>query len=306
MSTRTQRPRFGGDPFQILGVPRGADVREIRAAYRRLAKEHHPDVNASPDAAERMARINWAYQVATEHARHEGPRTYRGATQSDGHRGTRVRWYVRQRPPPAGGRLVAITRHVHLRGLRGDNANVEALVVVENRGRGPIEGEARTVPSWVIVSPKSFSLEPGGSQMFRVSAPNRYCADEPVEATLLFESNGGDERVRIELPCARDVLRALEPSRIDLGEVEAGSVRHPRLRLTYRGRGLPRQQLQSLAPWLEVTPISPPRRSQYFRLTIRAPRTPGEHEGELVATAGHARAGTNVRLTSVAPAAEPP
>jgi hypothetical protein len=302
MSTRTKRPRFSGDPFQILGVPRGADVREIRAAYRRLAKQHHPDLNASPDAAEQMARINWAYQVATEHARHEGPRTYRGATQSDGHRGARVRWYVRQRPPPAGGKLVAVTRHVHLRGMRGDNANVEALVVVENRGTGPLEGEARATPSWVIVSPKSFSLEPSGSQMFRVSAPNHYCADEPVQATLLFESNGGDEQVQIELPCARDVLLALEPSRVDLGDVEAGAVRHVRLRLTYRGRGLPRLQLQSQTPWLEIAAISPPRRTQYFRLTVRVPETPGEHEGSLVATAGSARAGTTVRVTAVAPA----
>jgi hypothetical protein len=302
MSTQTKRPRFSGDPFQILGVSRGADVREIRAAYRRLAKQHHPDLNASPNAAEQMARINWAYQVATEHARHEGPRTYRGATQSDGHRGEPVRWYVRQRPPPAGGKLVAVTRHVHLRGMRGDNANVEALVVVENRGTGPLEGEARATPPWVIVSPKNFTLEATGSQMFRVSAPNHYCADAPVEATLLFESNGGDERVRIELPCARDVLVALEPSQVDLGDVEVGAVRHVRLRLIYRGRGLPRLQVQSQTPWLEIAPLSPPRRIQYFRLSVRVPPTPGLHEGTLIAMAGAARAETAVRVTALAPA----
>jgi hypothetical protein len=303
MSTRTRRARFSGDPFQILGVSRGADVREIRAAYRRLAKQHHPDLNASPDAAEQMARINWAYQVAVEHARHEGPRTYRGASQASGQRDGRVRWYVRQRPPPAGGKLIAVTRHVRLRGMRGENANVEALVVVENRGSGPLEGEARTTPSWVIVSPKSFTLDPNDSQMFRVSAPNHYCGEAPVEATLIFESNGGDERVKIELPCASEVLLALEPSQIDLGELEAGAVRHVRLRLTYRGRGLPRLQLQSQTPWLEVAPISLPRRTQYFRLTVRAPETPGEHRGTLTASGGAARAGATVRLTTVAPAA---
>ncbi|HEV8634411.1 MAG TPA: DnaJ domain-containing protein [Chloroflexota bacterium] len=302
MSTRAKRAGFSGDPFQILGVPRGADVREIRAAYRRLAKRHHPDINASPDAPEQMARINWAYQVAVEHARHEGPRTYRGAAQAAGQRSGRVRWYVRQRPPPAGGKLVAITRHVHLRGMRGENANVEALVVVENRGAGPLEGEARATPPWVIVSPKQFTLEPNGSQMFRVSAPNHYCADEPVEATLLFESNGGDERIKIELPCANDVLLALEPSQIDLGEVEAGTVRHVRLRLSYRGRGLPKTQVQSQTPWLEVAPISAPRRTQYFRVTVRTPETQGEHQASLVAVAGPARAEATVRLRTVAPA----
>src|SRR5687767_13368261 len=236
-SARANRPRFSGDPFQILGVPRGADTREIRAAYRRLAKQHHPDVNQATNAAEQMARINWAYTIAMEHARHEGPRTYRGATHSTGERGaTRVRWYVRHRPPPAGGKLVAVTRHVRLRGLRGENANVEALVVVENQGSGPLEGEVKAVPSWVIVSPKQYTLDPQDSQMFRVSAPNHYCAEGPVEATLIFESNGGDERVKVELPPAGDVLLSLEPATLDLGEVTPGQALQMRLRLSYRGQ----------------------------------------------------------------------
>ena len=306
-SARANRSRFSGDPFQILGVTRGADTREIRAAYRRLAKQHHPDVNKDANAAEQMARINWAYGIAMEHARHEGPRTYRGATHAAGDRGaTRVRWYVRHRPPPAGGKLVAVTRHVRLRGLRGENANVEALVVVENQGSGPLEGEVKAVPSWVIVSPKQYSLDPADSQMFRVSAPNHYCADGPVEATLIFESNGGDERIKVELPPARDVLLSLEPSAVELGEVEPGQVLQLRLRLSYRGRGLPRMQLQSETPWIEVAPISFPRRTQYFRLTVNAPRTAGPHEGVLRGSAGSAKIETPVRLNVAAPAASEP
>jgi hypothetical protein len=305
-SARANRNRFSGDPFQILGVPRGADTREIRAAYRRLAKQHHPDVNKAPNAAEQMARINWAYGIAMEHARHEGPRTYRGASHASAERGaTRVRWYVRQRPPPAGGKLVAVTRHVRLRGLRGENANVEALVVVENQGSGPLEGEVKAVPSWVIVSPKQYTLDPQDSQMFRVSAPNHYCADGPVEATLIFESNGGDDRIAVELPPARDVLLSLEPSAVDLGEVVPGQVLQLRLRLTYRGRGLPRMQLQSDTPWLEVSAISFPRRTQYFRLTVRAPEAAGPHEGLLRGSGGSAKVEAAVRLTVAEPAAPP-
>src|SRR5437867_1798139 len=120
---QTAPRRFSGDPYQILGVERDADLREIRAAYRRLAKKSHPDVNRAPDAAEQMTRINWAYSVATEHARREGSRAYRGTTHSHATRAGRVRWFARQRPPPQGGKLVVETGAVHLQGQRGDNEN---------------------------------------------------------------------------------------------------------------------------------------------------------------------------------------
>lgn len=50
------------DPHAVLGVPRGASRRQIAAAYRRLAKRHHPDVDSDPDAADRMRRINAAWR----------------------------------------------------------------------------------------------------------------------------------------------------------------------------------------------------------------------------------------------------
>src|SRR3981081_211536 len=52
------------DYYQILGVPPGADSEEIQSAYRRLAKEYHPDLHAdSAFAAARMARVNVAKSV---------------------------------------------------------------------------------------------------------------------------------------------------------------------------------------------------------------------------------------------------
>ncbi len=52
------------DYYQILGVPPGADSEEIQSAYRRLAKEYHPDLHAdSALAAERMSRVNVAKSV---------------------------------------------------------------------------------------------------------------------------------------------------------------------------------------------------------------------------------------------------
>ncbi len=51
------------DYYGALGVGRGASPDEIRSAYRRLAREHHPDVNKDPAAAERFSEIAEAYEV---------------------------------------------------------------------------------------------------------------------------------------------------------------------------------------------------------------------------------------------------
>lgn len=55
------------DPHDVLGVPRGASQATIKAAWRRLAREHHPDTvgadaAAARTATRRMAEINRAYQ----------------------------------------------------------------------------------------------------------------------------------------------------------------------------------------------------------------------------------------------------
>ena len=55
------------DYYDILGVSRTADERDIRQAYRRLARQHHPDVNPGDDAsAERFKSINAAYEVLSD------------------------------------------------------------------------------------------------------------------------------------------------------------------------------------------------------------------------------------------------
>lgn len=51
------------DPYQVLGVSRDASDEEIKRAYRRLAKQYHPDLNPGDEAAaKKMQQINAAYE----------------------------------------------------------------------------------------------------------------------------------------------------------------------------------------------------------------------------------------------------
>lgn len=70
------------DYYEILGVPRNADQTEIKAAFRRLARKYHPDVNESPDAEERFKELNEAYAVLSDDQR-------RAAYDRFGHAGVR-------------------------------------------------------------------------------------------------------------------------------------------------------------------------------------------------------------------------
>ncbi|MDH5696549.1 MAG: DnaJ domain-containing protein [Dehalococcoidia bacterium] len=57
----------GKDYYSILGVNRGASEREIKQAYRRLARKHHPDVNPGDKSAEaKFKQINEAYEVLSD------------------------------------------------------------------------------------------------------------------------------------------------------------------------------------------------------------------------------------------------
>ncbi len=54
------------DYYEILGVPRNASIEDIKAAFRKLARQYHPDVSKEPDAEEKFKEINEAYGVLSD------------------------------------------------------------------------------------------------------------------------------------------------------------------------------------------------------------------------------------------------
>ncbi|GAV75441.1 DnaJ domain-containing protein/DnaJ_CXXCXGXG domain-containing protein/DnaJ_C domain-containing protein [Cephalotus follicularis] len=71
-NARVSAQRFGtsasasGDYYATLGVPKSATSKDIKAAYRRLARQYHPDVNKEPGATDKFKEISAAYEVLSD------------------------------------------------------------------------------------------------------------------------------------------------------------------------------------------------------------------------------------------------
>ncbi len=59
------------DYYEVLGVARDASAEDIRRAYRKLAREYHPDVNKDPGAEDRFKEISEAYEVLRDPEKRE-------------------------------------------------------------------------------------------------------------------------------------------------------------------------------------------------------------------------------------------
>lgn len=58
------------DPYDVLGVAKNASAKDIKSAFRKLAKKYHPDQNPdNPDAKDRFAEVNQAYEIAGDETR---------------------------------------------------------------------------------------------------------------------------------------------------------------------------------------------------------------------------------------------
>ena len=85
--------------YRLLGLTPGADATAIKGAYRRLAKEMHPDVSQDPSSPDRFREVSDAYEVLMA-ALEAGTA---GATPVDDKQGPamRARWNIRRRHQPS-------------------------------------------------------------------------------------------------------------------------------------------------------------------------------------------------------------
>ncbi|KRA81506.1 DnaJ C-terminal domain-containing protein [Altererythrobacter sp. Root672] len=90
------------DPYSTLGVQRGANEKDIKSAYRKLAKELHPDRNQdNPKASERFAEVTRAYDLLSD--KDKRAKFDRGEIDADGNPAMPFGGAGGFRPRPGGG-----------------------------------------------------------------------------------------------------------------------------------------------------------------------------------------------------------
>ena len=167
------------DPYKILGVERGASAAEVKSAYRKLAKKHHPDQNKSePKAKERFAEVNSAYEILGD--KDKRGQFDRGEIDADGKPRFQGFEGVRQRPgggfggPGRGGRNA---RWSTSGGLGGDPFNADDILSEILGGRG-------------------------GGAGSRARSPSRG-EDLSVTAAITLEQLSRGEKARVDLPTGK-------------------------------------------------------------------------------------------------------
>jgi curved DNA-binding protein len=169
------------DYYRILGVDRHADQKAISAAFRRLARESHPDVNKRKGAEERFKEINEAYQVLGDpQKRSRYDQIY------DAYKSGRVPWQdlfgrVAGAPSGWGTGQGAVTFEV------GDLGDLEEIL-----GRGGASGAFSDFFQQLFGGLGGF-----GRTATRTRAPEALRLESSVEVTLEEAFRGGRRQIRV-------------------------------------------------------------------------------------------------------------
>ena len=150
------------DPYDVLGVPRGAAAGQIKSAFRKLAKKHHPDANKDdPKASERFAEANAAYEILGD----EKKRKQFDAGEIDGEGKPRFTGYEGVRPGGFGGGAAGPDAHFETfswgpqggqqRSARGGFGGIDEIL------KEMMGGRARARAGGAPFEPEEFAPAPG-------------------------------------------------------------------------------------------------------------------------------------------------
>jgi len=181
------------DYYKTLGVPKTASAEEIKKAFRKLARQHHPDVNRKPEAEKRFKEINEANEVLSDPEKRKrydqvGPDFARYAGNGGGQPGG-FRWSYGGQPGAAGFGDDAGAFSDFFRTLFGDEGGVSGTFSTEDlfsgtagrRGR-----RTRAVPGQDI----EYELE--------VSLPEAYKGlEQQIE---IKDPSGKARRLTVKIP----------------------------------------------------------------------------------------------------------
>lgn len=193
------------DYYEILGVDRSATDDQIRKAYRRLARQYHPDVNKAPDAAKRFSEVQEAYDVLSDaekrqtydqfgHVGAGAGSAYGGAGQWHGAgprtRGGSTVWTNVDAGDFEGGDIGSIFEQMFGRGFGGGGAG----------GRGPFGGR-------------------GGARASGAPPRSQHGEDieHPLSISFMTAAMGGTERIRVGSESSASTIDVKIPPGIDSG-----------------------------------------------------------------------------------------
>ncbi len=162
------------NPYDVLGVAKGASEADVKKAFRRLAKTYHPDSNKDPKAKERFAEINTAYEIVGD--KEKRGQFDRGEIDAEG-------------KPRATG----------FEGFGGGRGGFDFEGF--SRGRGPTGGGVGE-DIFSHLFGESFRASGGGSGGGRGATRGE---DITAELPVTLEQIASREKLRLNLPNGRDV-----------------------------------------------------------------------------------------------------
>jgi curved DNA-binding protein CbpA len=171
MTTRTQLP----DYYAVLGVPADATTAQIKKAYRKLARQHHPDTNpGDTEAADRFKTITEAYEVLTDPARRQAYDATRPPVTS-----TTI-----TTPSPDGPAISAVVRVLEdiWSAIRARHGEVPAVVIII------ASGTDRKQPVWGHHAPGRWHTGTGQRAEIMISGEGLGRTPHDVLGTLLHEA----------------------------------------------------------------------------------------------------------------------